>query len=149
MAENELAVIVASGATKTLRSLDLGGAGIHAQVAAMIEAPEVPVAPAGGAERYTVDSDPAVTLDPPSAAARYARLRVYESVAPGTPTKRLYYRQDGTVPTSDGANAAGFLLHGEMMLIRLATFTNFKMIADSSDNGIFQVYVEWLNVPTS
>jgi hypothetical protein len=74
---------------------------------------------------------------------------VYESVAPGTPTKRLYYRQDGTVPTSDGANAAGFLLHGEMMLIRLATFTNFKMIADSSDNGIFQVYVEWLNVPTS
>jgi hypothetical protein len=149
MAANELTVIRADGATKTLRSEDLMAAGVHAQVVLVSEASEVPVNPSGGLSRHTVTSSPGATLDPPSAAARYARLRVYETVAPGTPTRRMYYRQDGTMPNANGTDAQGFLLHGEVMIVRLATFTNFKMIADNTDNGSFQVYVEWLNTPSS
>jgi len=148
MAENELTVIRADGATKTLRSSDLSG-GIHAQGILVAELPEVPVNPSGGVVRHTVDSDPGATLDPPSATARFARLRVYETTAPTVPTKRLYYRQDGTMPAANGVDAHGFLLHGDVILVRIATFTNFKMIADNSDNGVFQVYVEWLNIPAS
>ena len=148
MAENELTVIRADGATKTLRSSDLGG-GFHVQHTLVAEVPEVPVSPTGGAVRYTVDSDPGSTLDPPTAGARFARLRVYETLAPSTPTKRLYYRQDGTMPLSNGSTAQGFLLHGDVILVRIADFTQFKMIADSTDNGVFEVYVEWLNIPAS
>jgi hypothetical protein len=50
---------------------------------------------------------------------------------------------------SNGSNAFGYLLHGEVMLVRLADAANFKMIADSTDNGVFEVYVEWLNIPAS
>ena len=148
MAENELVVQSADGLPRTTRSVDLGGS-IHIQGALIAELPEVPVDPTGGLTRYTVTSASAVALDSPTAAARYARLRVYETTAPTTPTKRLYYRTDGTNPTNAGANAFGYLLHGEMLLVRLADATNFRMIADSGDAGSFQVYVEWLNIPTS
>ena len=148
MAENELTVIRADGQIRTLRAIDLGGA-VHAQVTGVFETPEAPVDPTGGAVRYNVDSSPAVALDPPNAAARFARVRVYETGGPVAENRRLYYRTDGTTPTSDGANAFGYLLHGETILVRLANIANFKMIADAGDNGVFEVYVEWLNIPAS
>lgn len=149
MANNELTVIRADGQIKTLRSSDVKGAGVHAQLVGVFEAPEEVVAIAGGSVRYNVDSSPGATLDPPSAAAMFGRLRVYETTTPSTPTKRLYYRQDGTMPNANGADAQGYLLHGEVMIVRLADFTQFKMIADNTDNGVFEVYVEWLNLPSS
>lgn len=148
MAENELTVVRADGQTRTLRSEDLGG-GVHAQVALLGEAPESYPSTAGSLHRHTVDSDPAVALDPPTAGARYARVRVFETAGPSSANRRLYYRQDGVNPLSNGSNACGFLLHGEMMLVKLDDFTQFRMIADASDNGVFEVYVEWLNLPTS
>lgn len=148
MAENELTVIRADGATRTLRSADLGGS-VHAQVALVAEATLVPVSPAGGAVRYTVDSDPPVAIDTPTATARYARVRVFETTSPTTPNKRMYYREDGVNPNANGSDAQGFLLHGDTLLVRLADLTQFRMIADNTDNGIFQVYVEFLNVAAS
>ena len=148
MAENELTVIRADGGTRTLRSRDLGG-NIQAQVALVGEAPEVYPNTAGATSRYTVDSSPAVALDPPDAGCHYARLRVYETAGPQSATRRLYFRQDGVNPTADGVNASGYLLHGEMILIRLTDMTLFRMIADAGDNGVYQVYVEWLNLRSS
>jgi hypothetical protein len=148
MAENELTVVRADGATRTLRSKDVGG-NVQAQIVAVTEAPEAPVDPTGGAVRYNVDSSPAVSLNSPNAVVHSARVRVYETAGPAGTNRRLYYRTDGTNPTSDGANAFGFLLHGDVMTIRLASPDNFRMIADSSDNGVFEVYVEWLVTPSS
>lgn len=147
MPSNELTVIRADGATRTLRSEDLQDAGHHAQVVLVSEAPEAPVNPAGGATRHTVDSDPAVALDAPNSLVRTARVRVYESAGPANPARRLYYRTDGTNPLSDGSNAFGFLSHGDVFIVRLDLPENFRMIADSTDNGVFQIYVEWLTIP--
>lgn len=142
MADDELDVVVAGGATKKLRSIELPGTPSRfGQAVFLAEWPEAPVSPAGGTVRYTVDNSPAVALDPPTAAAKYARVRVYESTQ--SATLRLYYRSDGTNPTTDGANAFGFLLHGELILVKIADPTNFRMIAEGA--GIFAVYVEWLN----
>jgi len=152
MAQNELTVIRADGATRTLRSIEAGadGSGVHLQA---ILAPEyVPkeiVAITGGIVRFAVDSDPGATLDPPTAFARYCTLRVYETTSPSTPTKRLYYRQDGVMPNANGTDSRGFLLHGEMMVVCLADFTQFKLIADNTDNGNFECYVEWFNLKAS
>lgn len=146
MADNELTVRDAGGTTRGLRSVDLGS-GLQGQGIVVWEGPETPAAVAGATLRYTVDNSPAVPLVPPTAGARYARLRVYESSVSGTPdsTLRLYYRQDGVTPLTDGSNAAGFLLHGELILVKLADFTDFKMIAEGT--GVFAVYVEWLANP--
>jgi len=143
VADNELTVVNATGATKTLRDVDV--AGLHHQVVFIHEGGEVVVSPTGGQVRYTVLNTGSVALDPPNAAARYARLRVYETNGPAGATRRLYYRTDGTAPQNNGANAFGYLLHGEMLLVRIADFTLFSMIADQADGGAFQVYVEWLN----
>lgn len=148
MADNELTVVRADGATRTLRSFDLDGAGTsHADSSLVAEMPEAPADATGATVRYTVDADPAVALDPPTGGARYARLRVYHSGQDST--ERLYYRQDGTAPTADGANAVGFLLHGEAMLVRIADFTDFQMIGETGMTGTFEVYVEWLDIPAS
>lgn len=143
MADNELTVKTAGGLTKTLRSRDLGG-GIFTQFTHIVEAPESPVDPTGGLVRYTIGTGSSVALDPPNASAQYARLRVYETTQ--DTTRRLYYRTDGTAPTNDGANAFGFLLHGEAILVRLANAANFRMISAA---GTFDGYVEWLNTPAS
>lgn len=141
MADNELTVLDAGGTVRNLRSVDVGS-GRSVQPVFVWEGPEVPAVVAGGTLRYTVTSTPAVGLIVPTAGARFARLRVFETTGPGNDVLRLYYRTDGTAPTNDGANAAGFLLHGELILVKLATFANFKMIAEGV--GSFQVYVEWL-----
>lgn len=142
---NELQVITADNATRSLRSEPLAD-GSHLQYGAIVEAREKPVSPTGGIVRYTVDNSPAVALDPPTAAAMYCRLRVYEASTSTPDSKlRLYYRTDGTAPTADGANAFGFLLHGELIMVKLADFTKFQMIAEGA--GIFQGYAEWLGEP--
>jgi hypothetical protein len=142
---NELQVIAADGSTKTLRSIRHAD-GSDVQVLYVVEGPEVPVSPTGGLIRYTVDNSPAVPLDPPTAAAKYCRLRVYEASTSTPDSKlRLYYRTDGTAPTADGANAFGFLLHGELILVKLADFTKWQCIAEGT--GVFQVYAEWLGEP--
>ncbi len=148
---NDLTVIRADGATRTLKSEEAGsaGSGVWVQGAYVAELLEQPVDPTGGLVRYSVDSSPAVALDPPNASYRYARIRVYETPAPTTIKNRLYYRTDGTAPLSNGSNVFGYLLHGESMLVRLANAANFQMIADGNDNGTFEVYVEWLATPAS
>src|SRR5262245_60681398 len=149
MANNELTVIRADGTTKTLKSEDLGG--VHVQGTYVAELLESPVNPSGGLTRYSIDSSPVVALDPPSASYRYARVRVYETPAPTTTvaSHRLYYRTDGTAPLNTGGNVFGFLMHGESILVRLANAANFQMVADVTDNGTFEVYVEWLSTPAS
>jgi hypothetical protein len=82
-----------------------------------------------------------VALDPPDAGARYARLRCYETVGPADPNKRLFYRQDGVTLTGEDS-AIGFLLHGELVLVKLTDFTKFVMIAETGSG--FKVFVEWL-----
>lgn len=141
MADNELTVIVGDGSQKTLRSVDLGGE--HQQIVFVAEGPEAVATTAGATFVYTVDDSPAIPLDPPTAGARYARIRVYETSA--TSNARLLYRTDGTAPTNGGANAFGYLLHGEMLLVRIADFTDFQMIAHQADGGVFTVYAEWLD----
>ncbi len=51
--------------------------------------------------------------------------------------------KDGSNPTTDGANALGFLVHGDAFLIKLASKVNFKMIAES---GSFEVNAELVEV---
>jgi len=51
--------------------------------------------------------------------------------------------KDGSNPTTDGANALGFLVHGDAFLIKLASKVNFKMIAES---GSFEVTAELVEV---
>ena len=145
MAENELTVVNASAATKSTRSFDLNGSGIHAQGALVAEMPEVPVT--GGTVRYSVTPSASVPLVPPSSAYRYARLRAYQSAA--SATARLYYRQDGTAPLNSGTNATGYLLHGDAILVRLANAANWRGIAESGMSGTFELYVEWLTIPSS
>lgn len=136
-----MTVLDAAGAVQGLRSEDLGS-GKQAQGIVAWEGPEVPAAVAGATLRYTVTTT-ATPLVPPSAGARFARIRVYEdSGASPVETFRLYYRQDGTNPLADGSNAAGYLFHGEVLLVKLKTMGNFKMIAEGTAR--FQVYVEWL-----
>lgn len=145
MADNELTVIDAAGATKTLRAVD-HGSGLQAQGVVVWEGRDVPAATTGSVVRYTVTPSAAVALDPPDAGARYARLRCYEASG-STPNQnfRLFYREDGIDPGANGSQAAGFLLHGELMLVKIADFTNFKMIGETSSS--FLVYVEWLAIP--
>lgn len=145
MAENELSVVNASSATKLTRSFDLNNAGIHLQGALVAEAPEVPVS--GGTVRYSVTPSASVPLVPPAAAYRYARVRAYNSTA--SATARLYYRQDGTAPLNSGSNATGFLLHGNAMIVRLANAANWRAIAESGMTGTYELYVEWLTIPSS
>lgn len=142
MANNELTVIDAGGTTRTLRDEDIGG-GVHAQAVMVWEGPEVPANITGATVRHSITTT-ATALDSPNAGARYARIRVYEhSGTTPSAVLRLYYRTDGTAPLANGTNAFGFLLHGEMMLVRLATFSNYKLIAEGA--GVWEVYVEWLS----
>ena len=143
---NELNAYGADGNVKTLRSVRLGGVADAQIIGTLSEATEEPVAVAGGEINYTVDASPAVPLDPPTAAAMFARLRVYHSAQ--DTSFRLFYRQDGTPPTAAGV-ATGFLLHGEVLIVRLADFTDFQMIGETAMTGSFQVYVEWLNPASS
>ena len=142
MADNELTVVIADGSTKTLRDIELT-TGVHAQGVLIWEGPEVPASTTGATVQHTVDDNPAVALDPPTAGARFARVRVYETSQDST--LRLYYRQDGTTVTS--ANATGYLLHGELILVKIADQTDFSMIA--ATGGVFNVYVEWLDAVSS
>lgn len=142
MADNALTVIDATGTVRTLRSEDVGS-GLQAQGLMVWEGPEIPAIVTGAGLRYTVDNSPAVALIPPTAGARYARVRVFEITQ--SASLRLYYRSDGTAPTANGANAFGFLLHGELIMVKLDTFANFQMIAEGA--GVFEVYVEWLANP--
>ena len=141
MADNELSVIDSGGTVRQLRSIDVGSAR-QVQPTFVWEGPEAPAVVTGAVIRYLVDASPAISLSPPTAGARYARLRVYETSGPASQSLRLYYRTDGVTPTADGANAAGFLLHGELIMVKLSTFANFKMIAEGA--GVWEVYVEWL-----
>lgn len=146
MAANDLQVISADGVTRRLRSYDLGG--IHFQGVLVWEAPEEVPSLTGASVRHTVDSNTAVALDPPSADTSYGRVRVYESS--GTtpnPELRMYYRSDGTAPSVDGANAMGYLLHGELIMVKLAVLSNFQMIAETGAE--FEVYVEWVHTPVT
>jgi hypothetical protein len=102
-----------------------------------------PVAVTGGTFVYTVDDNPAVALDPPTAEAWVAYLRALETT-PGDGTGLLFYRTDGTAPTT--SSAFGFLRHGDFLAVKLTDFTDFQMIAGSGD--VFSVFVEWL-APTS
>lgn len=140
MADNELTVLDASGTTRGLRSVDVG-AGKQAQATVVWEGPEVPAIVTGATSLYTVVGATPVPLDPPDAGARFGRLRVYETTGPGNPDLRLFYRQDG-VTLSGSSNATGFLLHGEMIIVKLADFTKFRMVAEGAAS--FQVFVEWL-----
>ncbi len=142
MADNALTVLDAAGATKSLRSEDVGS-NVQAQGVMVWEGPETPAVLTGATVRYTVDNSPVVSLAPPSGGARYARVRVFETSQ--NQAVRLYYRSDGTNPIADGSNAFGFLLHGELIMVKLDTFSNFKMVAEGS--SIFEVYVEWLANP--
>lgn len=137
MADNELTVLDATGTSRTLRSLDVGGK--QAQGAMVWEGPEVLSNTTGSVPRFTVTSAAAVALDPPDAGARYARVRVYETS--GNTLLRLFYRQDGVAVTGV-SDATGFLLHGEMFLVKIADFTQMRLVAESS--ATFQVFVEWL-----
>ena len=142
MADNELTVIDAGGTTRALRSIDVGSTR-QVQPVFVWEGPEVPSLTAGAVVRYTVTQTVSVALDPPDAGARFARIRAYETSGPASPTLRLFYRQDGLALTDPGISSAiGFLLHGEMMLVKLADFTKFLMIAETG--GAYQVFVEWL-----
>lgn len=144
---NELIVINGNNQPVTLRN-DLIGTNAY-QAVMVVEHPEVPASTTGATIRYQVTST-AVSLVPPTAGARFARLRCYETTTPTTnPYKKLYYRQDGVNPLADGTNASGFLCHNEMIIVKLATFGNFRMIRDSADAGIFLVHVEWLNHTSS
>lgn len=103
---------------------------------------ESPVDPTGGGIRHTVGSGAAVALDPPNAAARLARIRCRASVA----TDLLYYRSDGVAPLSNGSNAFGYLQSNELILVKLVTPANWRMISSS---GNFEVFVEWFNISTA
>jgi hypothetical protein len=70
-------------------------------------------------------------------------VRVFETTQ--NPAVRLYYRQDGTAPLADGSNATGFLLHGELILVKLDVLANFRMVAEGA--SVFEVYVEYLANP--
>lgn len=149
MADDSLTVVVADGTTVPLRSIDVGS-GKQAQATMIAELAELPVAPDSAPQvRYSVTDAAAVPLAPPAAGARYARLRVYRSGADGSANdgiKRMYYRTDGTAPSNTGANVFGFAIHTDVIYVKLATFANFKMIAESGQT--FEVYCEWLTLPT-
>lgn len=107
---------------------------------AVTDQPEVIPSLTGATLVYTIDDSPAVALDPPDAGARLGFIRVWHATQDGT--KRLYYRGDGTAPTADGANAEGYLLHGEARMVRMpAAWTNFKMISETG--AAHTVYAEW------
>lgn len=157
MADNELSVVSADTNVRKTRDLDLGddGTGQHVHLQAVVVGEgllEQPVSTTGGAVQYTVTSAGPTALDPPNVfaipgdGARYCRLRVFDTswdpATAATQNKRLYYLQDGT--TVSAAAAHGYLLHGESMLVRLADFTDFRMIAESSS---WKVYAEWLTIP--
>jgi len=142
MADNELTVLDATGTTRTLRSIDVGSS-LQTQPVFVWEGPEVPTSTTGSVVRYTVTSATSVALDPPTAGARFGRLRCYETTGPASPTLRLFYRQDGLALTNPGVDSStGFLFHGELMLVKLADFTKFVMIAEGGST--YAVWVEWL-----
>lgn len=138
MADNELLVQTAVNTIEALRTVDVSN--VNYQFVIVAPGPELPVSLTGGLNRFQVDNSPSVALDPPNATAHVCRLRVYEATQ--STSLRLYYRQDGTVPTTDGANASGYLLHGEMIEIKLAVFTNFRLIAEGT--GVWECYMDWL-----
>lgn len=140
MADNGLQVVLADGSTVNLRSLDLGS-GVHLQLAGP-QVPETAIRPANATDyRFTVDAAAAKALVPP-AGARFARVRIFHSAQ--SQVLRCYYTSDGTAPANTGANAFGYLLHGEMVVVNIASLANFKMIGESGMTGSFEAYVEYL-----
>jgi hypothetical protein len=138
MADNELTVVRADSNVRTLRSRELQS-GTHEQMIGVLQGPETPPTLTGATLVYTVDDNPAVALDPPTAGADQCFIRVWHATQDST--KRLFYRRDGTAPTADGANAEGFLLHAEGKMVTLATFTNFQVISETG--AAHTVYAEW------
>jgi hypothetical protein len=139
---NNVTVTDAASAAQTFRTTHVATTS-HVQHVFSAPSLEETVATTGGTVQHTVDSSPAVPLDPPNATALWAIVRCYEATQ--DPTLRCYYRGDGTTVTS--SNATGYMLHGEAKVVALATFTNWQMIAEST--GVFSIYVEWLTVPAS
>lgn len=153
MADNDPTIVDSSGTARRLRMLSLGLDGLGREVwlqGATVEVPEAEVVSSNAQSRYTVGGGTAVALGAPTG-AKYGRLRVhdtfYDPAVAQTTNARLWYVQDGSTPTSNGANARGWLMHGELLLVRLATFSNFRMIADTSGHS-WDVAVEWLTWPT-
>jgi len=143
MAANDLTVVRADTAVKTLRSQEIAS-GVHAQVVQSLQGPEsMPVLTGATLGLISISSASAVTLVPPTAGAVSVLIRAWETTQ--LTTKRMFYRNDGTAPTNAGANCEGYLLHGEAKLFVPATgvFTNFKVIAESG--GAFQISCEWRN----
>ena len=140
MADDQLTVVRADGATETLRSVQLASGG-HAQVILVSDGPESVPALAGATLVYSVTAAASIALTPPTAGARTCWIRVWHPTQDST--KRLFYRREGTNPTPDGANAESYLLHGEGRMVRLADFTKFKMIAETGQT--FTVVAEWSN----
>ena len=121
-----------------------GPGGGDMQITAIVEHKEAAVVLTGGIAVYAVTSSAAVSLDPPTAAYDYARLRVRRTsgTAADDSRKVLFYTEDGVTPQSDGDPANGFLVHLDVFYVKLADATNFKMIAEPSET--FTVHCEWL-----
>jgi hypothetical protein len=151
-ADNDPTIVDASGTARRIRMLYLGTDASARDVwvqGAVVEIPEQEIVSTNVQSRYTVTTT-ATALSAP-AGAKYARLRVHDSgwdpATASTQGKRLFYVQDGSTPTTNGANARGWLYHGEAMLVRLSNFGNFRMIGDASGHS-WDVAVEWLTWPT-
>lgn len=121
----------------TFRAHEIGGKK-HPSVA-VVEAREIVPTLSGATLVYTVDDSPAVALDPPDATADVCWIRVWHATQDST--KRLFYRRDGTAPTANGANAEGYLLHGEGRLVKLAALADFQMISETG--AAHTVYAEF------
>jgi hypothetical protein len=150
MTDYNLPVVQSSLPDAHIRAVQTGttnGKPIIQQTTRIVEHVEIPVDPTGGLTRHSVTSTAVIPLDPPTAAADFARIRVFNTnVDPGFfAFQRVYFRSDGTNPTNDGGNAFGYLMHGDSYLVKIPDKTLWKMIAQAGAS--FEIYVEYFNQP--
>jgi len=145
MAANDFGLVPASSPTVLNRNEQVGtnaGVPIIAQVVLVADSPEIVPNLTGAGLVLDILATAVVPLVPPTAGARVCWIRAWETT--GQVTKRLFYRRENSNPINDGSNAEGFLLHTEGRTVRIANFTQFKLIGESG--SIWKLYCEWTNL---
>lgn len=119
------------GGQIVIRAPQLGG-GQYAQQLFVAPARKTPVGPP---EKLSVGTGAVVTLSPPGGATH--ALVFVEANA-------IRYYDDGTTPTTGGTGNGAPLAAGSALEIDLASFANFKMIAQSATATVHVLYAKYV-----
>lgn len=146
MAANDFGLVEANAPTHHSRSEVVGTHAdtkpIVAQIVLVADSPELIPNLSGAGLVLDIVSSGFSSLVPPTAGARTCWIRAWETTQ--QVNKRLFYHRKNVTPINDGSNAEGFLLHSEGRTVRIATFAEFKLIAEVG--SIWKLYCEWSNL---